>query len=447
MKAKKALTAFLICAVAASLTGCNFGDLGTESLIRPPKTNGDEAEIEQLISDTAEKDYILKYPKSGTHRSAIIMTDLDNDKSDEAIAFYCLNDKSKIEMHMLVMYCEKGIWKLSQNCIIEATDVDCIEFADVNGDGNLEILSGYSTYSTGINKLACHSFSDGETVALTVECNYSSFAAADFDSDGNSEVMVLSLFTPENEAMATLLDYGEEKNCLYAKSSAIMDPNIISYKNISVTLLENGGYGLIVDGALTTEEMNTQVIFFSNELSVLRNPLYKEKEKNVTQRGLKLLSYDINDDGCIEIPLVSALPHTMEEDASKVADRVRWSTISLKAEIPTYVSDTVANYGCNYVFKMKESWIDNTVTARIDDERTMSFYHWSDNNLGDKLFTVKMFDLAEWDIGKDSDGYTLIYKNENYAYAFCDANYDNEYSLSDDEIKTSFLYMPSIIAN
>ena len=96
---------------------------------------------------------------------------------------------------------------------------------------------------------------------------------------------------------------------------------------------------------------------------------------------------------------------------------------------------------------MKESWIDNTVTARIDDERTMSFYHWSDNNLGDKLFTVKMFDLAEWDIGKDSDGYTLIYKNENYAYAFCDANYDNEYSLSDDEIKTSFLYMPSIIAN
>ena len=78
MKAKKALTAALICAVAASLTGCNFGDLGTESLIRPPKTNGDEAEIEQLISDTAEKDYILKYPKSGTHRSAIVMTDLDN---------------------------------------------------------------------------------------------------------------------------------------------------------------------------------------------------------------------------------------------------------------------------------------------------------------------------------------------------------------------------------
>lgn len=443
MKAKKALTAVLICAVAASLTGCNIGELGTESLIRPPKANGDEAEIEQLISDTAEKDYILKYPKSGTHRSAIVMTDLDNDKSDEAIAFYRPDDKSKVEIHMLVMYSENDKWKLSKNCIIEATDVDCIEFADVNGDGNPEILSGYSTYSTEINKLVCHSFSKGETVALTVECNYSSFAAADFDNDGTSEVMALSLFTPENEATATLLDYGEEKNCLYAKSSAKMDPNIISYKNISVTQLENEVNGLVVDGALTTEEINTQIIFFSKELSVLRNPLYKEKEKNITQRGLQLLSTDINADGCIEIPLVTSLPHTIDEDASKVADRVRWNTISPDAEIPTYVTDTVANYGCNYVFKMDDSWIEDTVTARIEDERTMSFYHWNSDRFGDKLFTIKMFDLSEWDIGEDSDGYTLIYKNENYAYAFCDANYDNYFSLSDDEIKTSFLYLPS----
>ena len=153
----------------------------------------------------------------------------------------------------------------------------------------------------------------------------------------------------------------------------------------------------------------------------------------------------MNNDGYIEIPVVTSLPHTDLEDASKVCDRIRWNTFNPAAEILTYVSDAVANYTCNYTFRMPESWIDNTVTARIEDDRTMSFYQWTDKNLGDKLFTVKMFDINEWGVGESSDGYTLIYKNENYAYAFCNANYDNDFSLSDDEIKTAFSYTSTAI--
>lgn len=34
---------------------------------------------------------------------------------------------------MLVMYCANDEWKLSENCALDATDVDCVDFADVTG--------------------------------------------------------------------------------------------------------------------------------------------------------------------------------------------------------------------------------------------------------------------------------------------------------------------------
>ena len=65
MKVKAVISAALLCAFAISASGCDGADIGTDNLIRPPKTVGDEAEIEQLIADTAGSGYTLRYPKSG----------------------------------------------------------------------------------------------------------------------------------------------------------------------------------------------------------------------------------------------------------------------------------------------------------------------------------------------------------------------------------------------
>ena len=49
---KLKLTAALLGAVVlVSAGGCNFMELSLEDALRPPKTMGDEAEIEQLIRD------------------------------------------------------------------------------------------------------------------------------------------------------------------------------------------------------------------------------------------------------------------------------------------------------------------------------------------------------------------------------------------------------------
>lgn len=439
MKTKAAISAILLCTLALTASGCDGADLGTDNLIRPPKTVGDEAEIEQLIADTAGSGYTLKYPKSGNYRSAIVMKDLDNDGTDEAIAFYRTANESKAEVHMLVMYCTKGEWKLSENCTIEATDVDCVDFADVTGSGTLEILSGYTTYNSSINNLACHSYSKGKTNRLTVESSYSSFYSADFDGDGTNEVMLLSLYTTENDATANMLVYSEERNCLYSKASVKMDPNITRYKNITVTPTEDGPNALIVDGCFANDDTVTQIIDFNTELSVLRNPLFKEKDKNITQRSADIICTDINNDSIIEIPVVNKLPATADEDKLTVADKISWNIFYPQSEILSHLTDQICDYENCYSFTVPENWADGTYSVRLDSEKqSMNFFEWDGSNLGQKLFEIRAFKLEQWDIGEDSDAYTLIYKNESTAYAFADVNEESPLSISEDDIKTAF---------
>ena len=191
MKLKTVLSAVICSALSLSvLSGCNVIGSDADSLLRPPKSMGDEAEIEELISKTASNGYTLKYPKSGSYRSAIVMQDLDNDEKEEAIAFYRTRD-NLTGIHMLVMYTKNDKCELSADFKVETTDIDCVDFTDINGDGISEILLGYSTYTPNTNVLTCYSYSNGKTTEIKSGQNYSAFYCGDFNTDGKNEVMTL----------------------------------------------------------------------------------------------------------------------------------------------------------------------------------------------------------------------------------------------------------------
>lgn len=439
MKIKNVLSAFLIAALlAVSAGGCDITDVGSDSLLRPPKTMGDEAEIEQLISDTAKSSYTLKYPKSGSNRSAIIMSDLDGDEVEEAIAFY-REGEDVARIHMLVMYSDENEWKLSSDFITETTDIDCVDFADVSGSDTLEILVGYSTYTQNINLLSCYSYSDGKTEEIKAGQKYSAFYCGDFNFDEKDEIMTLSLFTSENEASASMLEYDENKNSLYSKAVVAMDPNVIKFRNVVSSDIGSGTQGIFVDGEFATGEINTQIIYYNKELSLLRNPLFKEKTKNFTQRNCNVICADIDNDLSVDFPSVQKLPYSGKESAETIADKITWNSFSAENESFVPECSMIANYSFGFTIKMPDSWLENTVTAiNSTKDNSIAFYEWKKSALGDRLFEIKVFDAAEWEKGRDNDDYTLIYKDNRYAYAFINSDTDSQYALSDDEIKKSF---------
>ena len=439
MKIKNLISAFLIAALTAVFTsGCNITDLGSDSLLRPPKTMGDEAEIEQLISDTAKNGYTLKYPKSGSYRSAIIMSDLDGDKVDEAIAFY-REGEDVARIHMLVMYSDDNEWKLSSDSITETTDIDCVDFADVSGSDTLEILVGYSTYTQNINLLSCYSYSDGKTEEIKAGQKYSEFYCGDFNADNKDEVMALSLYTSENEASASMLEYDENKKSLYSKAIVAMDPNIIKYRNVVTSDIGSATQGIFVDGEFATGELNTQIIYYNKELSLLRNPLFKEKTKNFTRRNCNVICADIDNDMSVDFPSVQKLPHSANEPAETVADKITWNSFSAEDESFVPECSMAANYNFGFTIKLPDSRPADSVTAiNSTQDNTTAFYEWKKSALGNKLFEIKVFDTAEWEKGRDNDDYTLIYKDNRYAYAFINSDTDSQLAMTDDEIKRSF---------
>lgn len=445
MKLKHSVAAAVIGALfLMSASGCDFTDFSTESILRPPKTMGDDAEIEQLIADTAKGAYTLKYPKNGNYRSAIIMTDLDGDNVDEAVAFY--RKKSDVTgIHMLVMYENEGKWMLSSDFVTETTDVDSVDFADIDGDKNLEILVGYSTYTINESFLSCCSYSNGETETINAGQRYSSFYCGDLNGDGKYEVIALSLYSTENEAKATMLEYSETGNSLYVKATVPMDPNVTKYKSVAVCDLNQSVKGLLVDGSFANEDINTQIIYYNNDLTLLRNPLYKEKTKNATQRSVPVVCSDINNDLIYEIPIISSLPQPAENESINSGIKITWNTFDENGEKLVPNVNMIADQSLKYTIKMPESWLGNTVTAVcVPDNNTTEFYEW-DGDFGDKLFEIKMFDVSEWDMGKSNDEYTLIYKDNKYAYTFINSDSDSNYAMTDDEIKTAFSLLDEIV--
>lgn len=127
MKIKKLISALVLGSMLVGLSGCNITDFSAENLLRPPKAVGDEAEIEQLIAKTADSGYTLKYPKNGKFRSAIIMTDLDGNDSNEAVAFF-RNSAETSSVHMLVMYSKDNSWEIASDNIFETTDIDSVDW-------------------------------------------------------------------------------------------------------------------------------------------------------------------------------------------------------------------------------------------------------------------------------------------------------------------------------
>lgn len=439
MKIKSA-SALVMCVLFTLLSGgCSIADFSADSLLKPPKAIGDEAEIEQLISQTADGGYTLKYPKNGNHRSAIIMTDLSGDENDEAIAFFREGDDTT-RIHMLVMYSDGDSWRLSSDSVTEAADIDSVDFADVDGNGTLEILAGFTTYTPNINRLSCYSYKDGKTTEIKSGHNYSSFCSGDFDSDGNGEVMTLLLYTAENEALAAMLDYSKDNQSLYAKAMVNMDPNSTKFKSIAVSNAGDGTKGIVVDSSYANEELNTQIIYYNTELSLLRNPLFKEKTKNITRRPGYIPSCDIDDDGVIEIPIASKLVCPKGERLDSIADKIVWNKFSEKSESLSVSLSVVANYGFGYYFKISEKWSDDGFTAVVDSNNgILKFYACTPSELESELFEIRAFPLEDYNSGKNTDEYKLIIKDDRYAYAFKNTNAGLPVSLSDDEIKTSFM--------
>ena len=153
----KKLLALLCAAVLTfTLSGCSTLDGNIDTLLNPPAPTGQLRQVQNALLESVKGELTLKYPTSGEYRSAFVMKDLDGDGVLEALAFYSTTLDNTTNMHINLITKDGSDWVSCGAASIVATGVEKVDFADINGDGKLEILVGWSIYGSVEKRLSVY---------------------------------------------------------------------------------------------------------------------------------------------------------------------------------------------------------------------------------------------------------------------------------------------------
>lgn len=396
-----AVIPLLVLIFTFSLGGCADANFSDDALLRPPKTTGDEAAIQDIIGEQAGGNYTLKYPESGDNRSAIIMHESEDAKC--AVALYSTENDSKLNVSV-ILYGEKG-WICNGTFNNGASGVDRVIFDDIDRNGTDDIIIGWSSYDPNKKTLSVYSIENETVREMTVDETYSDIEISDITGDSVEDIILLSLSTSKNPSQVKLLQYSEQDKRLMKKFNVLrLDSDVTEFAKISVGKIDKNTTGIVIDGKKSGDLLSTQIIYFDKRKNVLVNPLVtlstEGQQTNVTTRKDSVLSRDVDSDGIIEVPVVTQMPASTDQNASNICSLTSWKQFSAVDSTLVQELSEVINYNDGYSFSIPDKWKNGAVTALFDAEtRQLTFYVWDSGtgSLGDRLLTLYRYTKYEWD--------------------------------------------------
>lgn len=420
MKRKFKKTALAVVLSASFLfSGCSVS-LSVDELMRPPRLTEQQEEIHNaLIEHTGNSGLKLKYPRSGDHKSAFVMYDIDSDNEEEAIVFYDGNTagNTNAEASICVNVLDKveNQWKLVSEYTYSCSDIDMLDFIH-NNDGSVSIAIGYIT---GLSEkmLDVYEYNTNRLEQI-YQVKYTKLYVCDADLDGIDEMLV---FNNNYVSKTSNLQVIEPEESFKVTATVDMQPDISEITNIVGSKTENG-FLLYIDELKVSNMLNTEVIEFSK--GKVKNLTYHTDEKLIENlRANGIYSADIDNDSEIEIPCASVLPGYEPYDKDKQQTAIQWLKVKNGDVSRKYYSYYNINDG--YLFVFPERWV-GLVTVRIDkqnDEVVFVKYEGSDIGLMKELMRIKAM----------PKGIALSEKYTGYMIMAQDSENDFYVKLSDDK--------------
>lgn len=406
-------------------TGFEFQNF--ESLMKPPMVEGENREIQIAFENFAGKQYKLITPLKGVHRSAYNFFDLNGDKDNEVIVFYSKSSENDIVRMNVLDRKADGTWDSIADIETEYSDVQQVEFADLNGDKIKEIIVGWTVYQNEYAKtMNVYMLSKVKSIYVfekVYNSTYYDFKAIDIDCDSQKDILKID-YTPNIEAAvytANFVAYKDDR--IQDLTSIELDFSFSSITSISNDYIENENRRRIYfDGPKYESGMITECIFYNTNIESF------EKEKSnhqplsmLSTRISNVTSRDINNDGIIEIPKDRevTLGKSFSKDGTRVCYVTEW--IQLKDGNTTTVFYEFFNSIYGYSYKIDKDIFSKITIENNLAEGKLTFYQVIYTSLGaikgDPLFTIVATENSE-----DNDTldfrYKLLYERSDYSY-FC----------------------------
>ena len=444
----------LLLALAAALSGlpgCSFTGISAQNLISPPAATADQQSIYRLLQGT-QTEITLISPKSGEHRSAIIMCDFTGDGVEDAIGFHATADGGS-QVQFLTK--SGGEWAVAALFRNPASQVDRVCFGAMP-DGGQAVFIGWGTTAGTTSRLAAvnaYLYQPDGGVREYALCSYGEMAVTDFDGDGINELFTIDKSVPvpadtEGEeptpARARLYAFDGETR-LYEAASVEADNSITGYSGVTFGRLGPEDWGVVVDGATADGSMNTQV-FFMEEGRLTNYPDRVNTEDYASEyarpAAAAITARDINGDGYIEIPAAIQLPGYSEGAAlDSTSYMVEWRS-QTSGSPSRVVMRTLMNVRENYWFRIPY-YLQSKVCALNDAERrTVTYMEVKSAEegtlLGGTLFSIRVFTRPAWESRGENSGYTLLTEQNDSVYGINVYSRDERVLRSTEDIMKSF---------
>lgn len=413
----------LFASMLACLSGCSFMSLDVDSQLRSPHAAGEQSAIQTALEQhiyaknaqgdaSAPVSYVLKYPKMGDYRSAFIMEDIDGNGTQDALAFYALQPEGA-NTHIALLCKENGAWRCVDDMEGLATEIERIHFADLDGNGTLELVTGFSMYNTRDRRLMLYTWSTDHFVERYTD-TYTNIIVAPIVKNGRDDLLLFRLNAEEKRSTVRLLSMTD--GAIVEQGAASLDGYITDFGPYTVDTLEGEVRGVYQDCIKDAQTTITELILWDGEQ--LTAPLYDPAENltTISARESGLPCMDFDKDGEAEWPQSSRLPG---DETKPTEEMTVWLTdwYAWDQDIPAAAKklSTVVVAQDDYYLEIPDEWI-GTVTASYDKVlHKLTVSQVVSGIKGDVLFEIVAF--AEKDGNPvDDDAYLFLATSDKLRY-------------------------------
>lgn len=433
---KKIISILVVAVVCLSLSGCDFNIASVDSLMRPPKLSGDSSLLQEAFEDSVKysESVIMKTPMSGDNRSSYLFYDLDNDGIQEAFVFFsdpAIEDVAYVSTFKKI----DGNWSCISNIKGRGTDIYEVNFADINGDGVMELviswsstsqveLTSFSDFGSSRNRtMTIYSYNGSALTLIKTEVFTKAFVD-DLNGDNSDELFVLNidLSNQTKSTVGRIISFNSAYEVAneeeFTMTGMLEILNIVTDNYVSEDVVHTRLY---VDGLISETGVLTEVIDISHSDFAIELPLYESNisEAPLTLRDVRTNSQDIDNDGIVEIPtletLTSGTSISADVDEAMPLNLTVWSELQENSVVADFKCLLNSTYG--YMFVFSEDAIEKITVVYNTDTTTLTFHSLDENGtLGSELFSVRAFSKLNWD--ENDFGYTKLDEKGAYVYGY-----------------------------
>ncbi len=428
----KRLIALLLLLSLTVVSGCTPFFALPNDTIKAPRTTGEYEEIQKALIEALGEDITMRYPKCNGTSAAFTTGDVDGDGEGEILAFY--RPVSVSATHINILKNINGKWQSVADIEPLGSVLERVELCDLDADGSVDILTGWSVYDSKNYELAVFSYNDNN-VKRRMNEKYTDFLVSDYNSDGVDE-LVLMLLNADSKT-SHMLFYKLTSVDTRLEAFCQLNGTVASYSGIYSSETDEG-VCYFADGFMGNGSVITEGVLYKDNKAVNIIDNSSNESPSATFRTFEAeMKYM---DGKLLIPFAKAMKgDSLSSELTSSHSLIDWCYYDGEEFNTEYTS-----YYCldgNYEIIFEEEW-ETQINCSYDPETKMLVFYDRLDMPKEVLRITEVPLSEETNEVENPDDYAdwvRIKTGEVSAY-FVRISEDNTLNITTEKIRQNFVY-------